>query len=68
MTRPALIFLAREKDDGHYKISLRTHLCGTSNHRRVVENMFVRLHNRDGSYVFDLWGYAETVTPITALE
>lgn len=60
MTRPTLIFLAREKDDGRYKIFLRTHLFCTSNRGRVVENMFVRLSNRGGSYVFDFWGYGET--------
>jgi hypothetical protein len=59
MTRPTLVFMARE-DDGRYKIFLRTHLFCTSQTGRVVEGMHVRLHNRTGSHIFDLWGYGET--------
>lgn len=60
MTRPTLIFIAREIDDGRYKIFLRTHLFSTAVRGRVIENMYVRLTNRVGSHVFDLWGYGET--------
>jgi hypothetical protein len=60
MTRPTLVFMAREKDDGRYKIFLRTHLFSTSPRGRVIENMYVRLHNRGGSHIFDFWGYGET--------
>jgi hypothetical protein len=60
MTRPTLVFIAREKDDGRYKIFLRSHLFSTSPRGRIIENMFVRLHNRTGSHTFDFWGYGET--------
>jgi hypothetical protein len=59
MTRPTLIFMARETDDGRYKIFLRTHLFATSPRGRVIENMYVRLRSKVGTYIFDLWGYGE---------
>ncbi len=59
MTRPTLIFMARE-GDGRYKIFLRTHLFSTAARGRVIENMYVRLTNRTGTHIFDLWGYGET--------
>lgn len=59
MTRPTLIFMGREQDSGQYKIFLRTHLFCTSIRGRVIENMYIRLRNRGGSYIFDFWGYAE---------
>jgi hypothetical protein len=60
MTRPTLIFIAREQNDGRYKIFMRTHLFSTSPRGQVVENMYVRLHNSGGSHIFDFWGYGET--------
>ena len=60
MTRPTLVFIAREQNDGRYKIFLRTHLFSVSPRGRVVENMYVRLHNSGGSHIFDFWGYGET--------
>ena len=42
MTRRTLVFLAREKDDGRYKIFIRSHLFSTSPRGRVIENMYVR--------------------------
>jgi hypothetical protein len=59
MTRPTLVFMARE-NDGRYKIFLRTHLFCTSPRGRIIESMFVRLHNRAGCHLFDFWGYGET--------
>jgi len=60
MTRPTLVFMAREKGDGRWKIFLRTHLFSTSSKGRVIESMYVRLHNPAGSFLFDFWGYGET--------
>jgi hypothetical protein len=59
MTHPTLVFMAREKDDGRYKIFIRSHLFSTSPRGRVIENMYVRLHNRTGIHIFDFWGYGE---------
>jgi hypothetical protein len=60
MTRPTLVFIARERDDGRYKIFLRTHLFCSSIRGRVIENMYVSLRNKAGVHLFDFWGYGES--------
>jgi hypothetical protein len=57
MTQPSLICLKKEFPAGRPKLFLRTCLFATGTKGRVIEHMFVRLHNTYGSHTFDFWGH-----------
>lgn len=59
MTRPTMVCMLREQPSNRPKIFLRSLLYSTSARGWVVENMYLRLHQRDWSYIFDNWGYGE---------
>ena len=59
MTRPTMVCMIREQPSNRPKIFLRSLLYSTSARGWVVESMYVRMHQRDWSYVFDIWGYGE---------
>ena len=59
MTQPTLVYLKREMPSGRPKIFLRTLLFTTAIKGRVVENMFLKVHQPLGTYVFDFWGHTE---------
>jgi len=42
------------------EIFLRTLLFTTATKGRVIENMFLRVHQPIGTYVFDFWGHTES--------
>src|SRR5437879_3251360 len=58
MTRPSLVCFKREMPSGRPKIFLRTLLFTTASKGRVIENMYLRVHQPSGMYIFDFWGYA----------
>jgi hypothetical protein len=60
MTQPTLVCLKREMPSGRPKIFLRTLLFTTATKGRVIENMFLRVHQPIGTYVFDFWGHTES--------
>lgn len=60
MTQPSLICLRRELPLATPKIFLRTLLFATAAKGRVVENMYLRVRQPVGTYVFDFWGYGES--------
>jgi hypothetical protein len=60
MTQPALVCLRRELPANTPKIFMRTLLFATAVKGRVVENMFLRVQQPMGTYVFDFWGYGES--------
>lgn len=41
------------------KIFLRTLLFSTGPKGRVIENMFLKVHQNHGTYLFDFWGHTE---------
>lgn len=59
MTQPTLLCLTREKPTGRPKIFLRTLLYTTASKGRVIETMFLRVHQPGGTYTFDFWGHTE---------
>jgi hypothetical protein len=59
MIQPTLICLKRDPPDGKPKIFLRTLLFTTGVKGRVIQSMFLRVHNRLGAYLFDFWGHTE---------
>src|SRR5579859_789417 len=59
MSQPTLICLKREFPSMRPKIFLRTLLFTTGPKGRVIENMFLRIHQQYGTYVFDFWGHTE---------
>jgi hypothetical protein len=59
MTQPTLICLKRETPSGRPKIFLRTLLFTTAIKGRVIENMFLRVHQPFGTFAFDFWGHTE---------
>src|SRR5690242_2679435 len=64
MTRPSLVCFTREMPSGRSKIFLRTLLFTTASKGRVIENMYLRVHQPGGTYIFDFWGYGES-EPLT---
>jgi hypothetical protein len=60
MTQPTLVCLKREMPSGTPKIFLRTLLFSTATKGRVIENMFLRVHQPIGTYAFDFWGHTES--------
>lgn len=60
MTRPTLIFMTREQPSNRPKVFLRSLLYSTSARGWVIESMYLRMHQREWSYIFDIWGYGET--------
>jgi hypothetical protein len=59
MTQPTLICLKREMPSARPKIFLRTLLFATATKGRVIENMFLRVHQPMGTFIFDFWGHTE---------
>ena len=59
MTQPTLLCLNREQPAGTPKIFLRTLLHTTASKGRVIETMFLRVHQPGGTYVFDFWGHTD---------
>jgi len=59
MTQPTLLCLKRDLPIGEPKIFLRTLLYTTASKGRVVEAMFLRVHQPAGTYTFDFWGHTE---------
>jgi hypothetical protein len=51
--------LERESPKGTPKLFLRTLLFTTGTKGRVIENMFLKIHQEYGSYKFDFWGHTE---------
>jgi hypothetical protein len=60
MTQPTLVFLGREGPYNQPKIYLRTLLYSTGTKGWVIDGMYLRVFQRDWSYVFDRWAYGET--------
>lgn len=69
MTRPTLLCLRLELHDRIPKIFLRTLLFTSGTKGRVVESMFLKVHQRAKTYVFDFWGHTESgkLTPGSGL-
>jgi hypothetical protein len=59
MTQPTLICLKRELPSVTPKIFLRTLLFATASKGRVIEGMYLRVHQPMGTFVFDFWGHTE---------
>ena len=60
MTQPNLVCLMRDMPRGAPKIFLRTLLFTTGTKGRIVQSMFLRVHQqRGGIYLFDFWGHTE---------
>ncbi len=59
MTQPTLIVLMRDMPASDPKIFLRTLLFTTGTKGRVVQSMFLKVHQRGGTYLFDFWGHTE---------
>jgi hypothetical protein len=59
MTRPTMVCMTREQPSNRPKIFLRSLLYSTSARGWVVESMYLRLHQRNWSYIFDIWVYGE---------
>jgi len=59
MTQPTLICLKREMPSVTPKIFLRTLLFTTASKGRVIENMYLIVHQPMGTFVFDFWGHTE---------
>jgi hypothetical protein len=59
MTQPTLLCLKRDLPSGEPKIFLRTLLFTTGVKGRVIQSMFLRVHHRLGTYLFDFWGHTE---------
>jgi len=59
MTQPTLLCLKRELPSMRPKIFLRTLLFTTGPKGRVIENMFLKIRQSHGTYVFDFWGHTE---------
>lgn len=59
MTQPTLLCLKRDLPSGEAKIFLRTLLFTTGTKGRVIQSMFLRVHHRGGTYLFDFWGHTE---------
>lgn len=59
MTQPTLICLKREMPAVRPKIFLRTLLFTTASKGRVVENMYLRVHQPMGTFLFDFWGHTD---------
>jgi hypothetical protein len=60
MTQPTLLCMKREHPTMRPKIFLRTLLFTTGPKGRVVENMFLKVHQDCGTYTFDFWGHTES--------
>src|SRR5579863_8239434 len=60
MTQPTLVFLGRDGPGNRPKIFLRTLLYSTGSKGWVIDGMYLRVYQRDWSYVFDGWAYGET--------
>jgi len=59
MTQPTLICLKREMPAVRPKIFLRTLLFTTASKGSVVENMYLRVHQPMGTFLFDFWGHTD---------
>ena len=59
MTQPTLLCMKREFPSARPKIFLRTCLFTTGNKGRVIENMFLKVRQTQGTYRFDFWGHTE---------
>jgi hypothetical protein len=59
MTQPTLLCLKREQPSMRPKIFLRTLLFATGPKGRVIENMFLKVHQNNLVYNFDFWGHTE---------
>lgn len=59
MTQPTLLCLKRESPSMRPKIFLRTLLFTTGPKGRVIENMFLKVHQNHGMYLFGFWGHTE---------
>ena len=60
MTQPTLVCLRRELPGSIPKIFLRALLFTTGTKGRVIESMFLRVHQPSGTYTFDFWGHTES--------
>jgi hypothetical protein len=59
MSQPTLICLKREMPAVRPKIFLRTLLFTTGSKGIVVENMYLRVHQPMGTFLFDFWGHTD---------
>jgi len=59
MTQPTLLCLKREFPGARPKIFLRTCLFTTGTKGRVIENMYLIVHQAGGTCRFDFWGHTE---------
>lgn len=59
MTRPTMIALTHDGPSGPAKVFLRTLLYCTAKRGRIVENIFVKLHDADSVRTFPIWGYGD---------
>jgi hypothetical protein len=59
MTRPSLLFIGREGARNEPKIFLRALLFSAGTRGWILEQLFLRVHQGGGTYLFDLWAYGE---------
>jgi hypothetical protein len=60
MTQPTLLCMMRELPRQTPKIFLRTLLFTSGTKGRVVEGMFLKVHQPHGTFIFDFWGHTES--------
>ena len=59
MTQPTLVCLKRDLPSNVPKIFLRTLMFTTGTKGHVVESLFLRVHDKFGPHVFDIWGHTD---------
>jgi len=60
MTRPNYICLKRDAGPNWPKLFIRTCLYSTGAKGIAVENLFLRVHKDEVSYLFDFWGHTDS--------